>query len=81
MWVRRRVDESLSLFTRRAVIPLIISGFSVAEDVMRAQAQILTRLPLYSDHKYQYMSGFDSSHVFCFIVHCTYLLVIHATWT
>ena len=27
------------------------------------------------------MSGFDSSHVFCFIVHCTYLLVIHATWT
>ena len=27
------------------------------------------------------VSGFDSSHVFCFIVHCTYLLVIHATWT
>ena len=29
----------------------------------------------------QLMSGFDSSHIFCFIVHCTYLLVIHATWT
>ena len=27
------------------------------------------------------VSGFGSSHVFCFIVHCTYLLVIHATWT
>ena len=25
------------------------------------------------------VSGFDSSHVFCFIVHCTYLFVIHLT--
>ena len=37
--------------------------------------------PLHSSSPHSSLSGFDSSHVFCFIVHCTDLLVINATWT